>query len=83
MHNPTLIPVLMKDSSIPKGMVYKELNKALPCRIGIEFELAGNFLGNFVAEHPESLNNFKDFICNIAIVIFNNKKYINTFPLWR
>ena len=64
MHNPTLIPVLMKDSSIPKGMLYKELNKALPCRIGIEFELAGNFLGNFVAEHPECLNNFEDFIRN-------------------
>lgn len=43
----------MKDSSIPKGMLYKELKKALPCRIGIEFELAGNFNGHFVAEHPE------------------------------
>ena len=53
MHNPTLIPILMKDSSIPKGMLYKELKKALPCRIGIEFELAGNFIGHFVAEHPD------------------------------
>ena len=52
----------MKDLSISKGMIYKELNKALPCRVGIEFELAGNFVGNFVAEHPECLNNFEDFI---------------------
>ena len=62
MHNPNLIPILMKDLSISKGMIYKELNKALPCRVGIEFELAGNFVGNFVAEHPECLNNFEDFI---------------------
>lgn len=53
MHNPTLIPVLLKDSSIPNGMVYRELNKALPCRIGIEFELAGNFSEGFNADHPE------------------------------
>ena len=52
----------MKDLSISKGMIYKELNKALPCRVGIEFELAGNFVGNFVAEHPECLSNFEDFI---------------------
>lgn len=52
----------MKDLSISKGMVYRELNKALPCRVGIEFELAGNFVGNFVAEHPECLSNFEDFI---------------------
>ena len=52
----------MKDLSISKGMIYRELNKALPCRVGIEFELAGNFVGNFVAEHPECLSNFEDFI---------------------
>ena len=52
----------MKDLSISKGMIYRELNKALPCRVGIEFELAGNFIGNFVAEHPECLSNFEDFI---------------------
>ena len=53
MHNPNLIPVLLKDSSIPKGMIYRELKKALPCRIGIEFELAGDFQEGFLAEHPE------------------------------
>jgi hypothetical protein len=53
MHNPTLIPLLVKDTSINKGMLYRELKKVLPCRIGIEFELAGNFADGFAAEHPE------------------------------
>lgn len=41
-HNPLLIPVLFRDTSINKGFLYRELTKALPCRIGIEFELSGS-----------------------------------------
>ncbi len=47
MHNPTLIPVLVRDTSINKGMIYRELNKVLPCRVGIEFEMGANFLVGF------------------------------------
>lgn len=47
MHNPTLIPVLIRDTSINKGMIYRELNKVLPCRVGIEFEMGANFLVGF------------------------------------
>lgn len=53
MHNPTLIPLLVKDTSINRGMLYRELKKALPCRIGIEFELAGSFDQGFAHDHPE------------------------------
>ena len=42
-NNPLLIPVLVKDTSINKGLLYRKLKHALPCRIGIEFELSGNF----------------------------------------
>lgn len=43
MHNPTLIPALLRDTSVNKGLIYRELRKALPCRIGIEFEMGANF----------------------------------------
>lgn len=51
MHNPNLIPILLNDTSINKGMIYRKLKKALPCRIGIEFELAGDFVQKFCEEY--------------------------------
>lgn len=51
MHNPNLIPILLNDTSINKGMIYRKLKKTLPCRIGIEFELAGNFVQKFCEEY--------------------------------
>lgn len=51
MHNPNLIPTLLKDTSINKGMIYRKLKEALPCRIGIEFELAGDFVQKFCEEY--------------------------------
>ena len=53
MHNPTLIPVLLKDTSINKGLIYRELRKALPCRIGIEFEMGKLFLEGFRKKYDE------------------------------
>jgi hypothetical protein len=47
MHNPTLIPALLRDTSVNKGLIYRELRKALPCRIGIEFEMGANFRVGF------------------------------------
>lgn len=52
-HNPEMIRTLMKDTSIKKGMIYHELNKVLPCRVGIEFELSGNFNKGFFGDRPE------------------------------
>lgn len=52
-HNPEIIRTLMKDTSIKKGMIYHELNKILPCRVGIEFELSGNFNKGFFSDHTE------------------------------
>ena len=43
MHNPTLIPALLRDTSVNKGLIYRELRKHLPCRVGIEFEMGANF----------------------------------------
>lgn len=47
MHNPTLIPALLRDTSVNKGLIYREMRKALPCRIGIEFEMGANFRVGF------------------------------------
>ena len=47
MHNPTLIPALLRDTSVNNGFIYRELRKALPCRIGIEFEMGKLFLDGF------------------------------------
>lgn len=81
MHNPTLIPVLMKDSSIPKGMIYRELKKALPVRIGIEFELAGNFSEGFVADHPEFLGQPVDTTMAKYYKVYKiNSDYVSNDP---
>lgn len=41
-HDPRLIPTLMRDCSISKGMLYSRLRRAVPHRVGIEFELEGH-----------------------------------------
>ena len=51
MHNPTLIPALLRDTSVNNGFIYRELRKALPCRIGIEFEMGKLFLGGFMKKY--------------------------------
>lgn len=53
MHNPLLIPALLKDTSISNGFIYRELRKALPCRIGIEFEMGKSFLEGFRKKYDE------------------------------
>ena len=53
MHNPTLIPALLRDTSVNKGLIYRELHKALPCRIGIEFEMGKLFLDGFKKKYDE------------------------------
>ena len=53
MHNPTLIPALLRDTSVNKGLIYKELRKALPCRIGIEFEMGASFLKGFQSKYNQ------------------------------
>lgn len=50
-NNPLLIGSLLKDTSINKGMIYRELHKAIPCRIGIEFELSGDFRKGFINKY--------------------------------
>lgn len=58
MHNPTLIPALLKDTSVNKGLIYRELRKALPCRIGIEFEMGANFRLGFQKKYnPKATDN--------------------------
>lgn len=54
MHNPTLIPILLRDTSINNGLIYRELRKALPCRIGIEFEMGKLFLDGFREKYDEN-----------------------------
>ena len=54
MHNPTLIPILLRDTSVNNGLIYRELRKALPCRIGIEFEMGKLFLDGFKNKYDEN-----------------------------
>lgn len=38
-----MIPTLLRDCSIKKGLIYDQLNRLVPFRVGIEFEYIGNF----------------------------------------
>lgn len=72
MHNPNLIPILLNDTSINKGMIYRKLKKALPCRIGIEFELAGNFVQKFCEEYkivPDKKTDLKKILAQFYNVL--------------
>ena len=63
-NNPLLIGSLLKDTSINKGMIYRELNKAIPCRIGIEFELSGSFREGFIKTYGVSKENIDKTMTN-------------------
>ena len=69
-NNPLLIPVLVKDTSINKGLLYRKLKHALPCRIGIEFELAGNFVEAYKKKYnvPENINPDKHMTKNYQVL---------------
>lgn len=41
-HNPKLIPTLLEDCSISNGLIYSRLRRAVPRRVGIEFECLGD-----------------------------------------
>lgn len=64
-NNPLLIGSLSKDTSISKGMLYRELKKAVPCRVGIEFELSGDFKRGFVNKYHKG--NVKKISTDIAV----------------
>jgi hypothetical protein len=42
LHNPNLIPILIKDCSINNGLIYSRMRRLIPRRVGIEFECIGN-----------------------------------------
>ena len=49
-NNPTLIPTLVRDSSISKAILYSQLRRLVPYRVGIEFEYIGNFGSDFLID---------------------------------
>ena len=63
-NNPLLIGNLIKDTSINRGMIYRELTKAVPCRIGIEFELSGSFREGFIKTYGVSKENIDKTMTN-------------------
>lgn len=69
-NNPLLIPVLVKDTSINKGLLYRKLKHALPCRIGIEFELSGNFREAYKKKYnvPYNVNPDKHMVENYQVL---------------
>lgn len=58
-NNPLLIGALLKDTSIKKGIIYSEMKKVLPCKIGIEFELSGDFRSGFIKKYCKDAINYK------------------------
>lgn len=90
MHNPTLIPVLLKDTSVNKGLIYRELRKALPCRIGIEFEMGKLFLEGFRKKYDEKATDksmaeyygvyeiFSDSVVGDGLIRHNNDPSMDT-----
>jgi hypothetical protein len=58
-HNPRLISTLFKDTSIPKGLLYSRLRRAVPHKVGIEFEGMGEFIRPWVNDHKHLLKTDK------------------------
>ena len=89
MHNPTLIPALLRDTSVNNGFIYRELRKALPCRIGIEFEMGKLFLDGFKKKYnmdadDDSITAFyKVFNFFIRIIYFRIANFIILFCVIR
>lgn len=75
--NPNLIPVLLRDTSIPKGMIYRELKKVVPCRIGIEFEMSGDFTGGFCEKYHTDKCKNKDLtkFYNVKEILYDGTYY--------
>jgi hypothetical protein len=80
--DPSLIPVLFRDTSIPKGLLYSRLRRAVPHRIGIEFEGVGEFLNNYLKDHGRVFKSessaadyfgVKEIRCDTAIGCYSNK----------
>lgn len=80
-NNPLLIPVLVKDTSINKGLLYRKLKHALPCRIGIEFELSGNFREAYKKKYnvPYNVNPDKHMAENYQVleIISDSGRYVD------
>lgn len=76
-NNPNLIPVLLRDTSIPKGMIYRELKKVVPCRIGIEFEMSGDFTGRFCEKYNTDKCKNKDLtkFYNVKEILYDGTHY--------
>jgi hypothetical protein len=56
-HKPTLLPTLVEDKSIKRGLLMSRLNRIIPHRVGIEFELIGDFMRNYSKVHKELKSN--------------------------
>jgi hypothetical protein len=52
-HDPSLLPAVVKDCSISRGLINSRFNRVLPRRVGIEFELEGRLMSNYQVLHPE------------------------------
>ena len=72
MHNPTLIPALLRDTSVNKGLIYRELHKPLPCRIGIEFEMGASFLKGFQSKYSQSKATDKEMQEHYGVLEINS-----------
>jgi hypothetical protein len=61
-NNPLLLNSLVNDCSIKRGLLNSRLYRILPHRIGIEFELIGKLIDNFVKDNPKinTLQKFKN-----------------------
>lgn len=78
LHNPDLIPILLKDCSISKGLIYSRMRRLVPRRVGIEFECMGNPLDYYKFVLKKNITGSEDFE-----KIFNLLDYSQDLPITR
>lgn len=61
LHNPNLIPILIKDCSINNGLIYSRMRRLVPRRVGIEFECLGNPAEYYKYDLKKNINKPEDF----------------------
>lgn len=61
-HEPNLLPILVQDCSISRGLLHSRLSRVIPRRVGIEFELVGTLYDRYCVDHPELENKGSKFM---------------------
>lgn len=70
-HDPSLIPTLLRDCSIKKGIIYSRLRRAVPRRVGIEFECMGDPASTYKYGYGNKLSNKRDLAKRFHLIDYD------------